>query len=297
MKYIVLCGSFILFLFSGSSPSWSKHLALCKFSLKTFEFKGTPADQVKCLLRKIKMNGSSSSKQVIPEWLTMHVGKQTNVQRSSFRKYLVKYKILETDLGGNIDKPLISTKRKDGRMVQAQYFVIHDTATANKRKRKSFPDNMNTSKWRYNNLNSSLWNSTSRKVNLIINRLGNSRTFIDYEKSRQGIAVKLEYAKFAKQAKSMFLHVENVQPRIQPHPFKGKFFPMGPTPGFTDVQLRRLALAYIAASVRRGTWLIPAFHFNIDHGLKNYYAHNDPQEFDLPRWIDQVEHVLNSISR
>jgi len=37
-----------------------------------------------------------------------------------------------------------------------------------------------------------------------------------------------------------------------------------PDPGFTPAQYERLALQYIIASVRRGSWMIPAFHCVLD---------------------------------
>lgn len=51
---------------------------------------------------------------------------------------------------------------------------------------------------------------------------------------------------------------------------------------FSDAELKRLALVYVAASLRRGQWLIPAFHAVIDSGFKD--GHDDPQCFDLEKW-------------
>jgi len=66
-----------------------------------------------------------------------------------------------------------------------------------------------------------------------------------------------------------------------------------PTPGFTAAQLDRLALTYVAASVRRGQWMIPAFHAAIDVGLPN--AHDDPQNFDLKLWAQHLRLLLDAI--
>ena len=49
---------------------------------------------------------------------------------------------------------------------------------------------------------------------------------------------------------------------------------------------RSLALLYIAASVRKGSWLIPAFHAVLDTGYPN--GHDDPQDFSLATWSDAV---------
>ena len=56
--------------------------------------------------------------------------------------------------------------------------------------------------------------------------------------------------------------------------------------GFSEKQMDRLALVYIAASVRRGSWLIPAFHATVDAGIPN--AHDDPQNFDLQLWTKRL---------
>ena len=53
-------------------------------------------------------------------------------------------------------------------------------------------------------------------------------------------------------------------------------------PGFTEAQYESLALAYIAASMRAGDWLIPGFHAAIDEGLSD--GHDDPQNFELSRF-------------
>jgi hypothetical protein len=59
-------------------------------------------------------------------------------------------------------------------------------------------------------------------------------------------------------------------------------------------QLDRLALVYVAASVRRGQWLIPAFHAVLDLQVG---THDDPQNFDLNRWATRLDLLLNSMSR
>jgi hypothetical protein len=83
-----------------------------------------------------------------------------------------------------------------------------------------------------------------------------------------------------------FLHVENAQPRRQdpegpPHNDR-----IGPEPGFTHAQYRTLALLYVLASARAGTWMIPAFHANVDRGIPE--AHDDPQHFDLAAFDREV---------
>ena len=91
--------------------------------------------------------------------------------------------------------------------------------------------------------------------------------------------------------KGLFLHHELIQPRI-----KGGFgfHAVGPTPGFTQATMDRLALCYIAAAVRRGSFLIPAFHCVLDIGLPD--GHDDPQNFDLFQWVGAIEKILGEIT-
>ena len=57
--------------------------------------------------------------------------------------------------------------------------------------------------------------------------------------------------------------------------------------------MKRLAQLYVFASAASGTWLIPAFHFNIDSDLfPGVDVHDDPQRFDLPAWAAQIDQVM-----
>ena len=97
-------------------------------------------------------------------------------------------------------------------------------------------------------------------------------------------------------AKGMQLHIELVQPRRRDPNRKPKATndAIAPVPGFTRAQYERLALLYICASVRRGTWLIPAFHAVIDAGMKD--AHDDPQNFELDLWAKKLGDLIKQIN-
>jgi len=71
----------------------------------------------------------------------------------------------------------------------------------------------------------------------------------------------------------------HIQPRRRDPAGGPKNDAIAPTPGFSEPQYTRLALLYVVASVRAGTWLIPAMHAALDEGLND--AHDDPQNFDL----------------
>jgi hypothetical protein len=94
-------------------------------------------------------------------------------------------------------------------------------------------------------------------------------------------------------AKGLQIHIELVQPRKTSPNFPQGNDAISPEPGFTDKQYERLALLYICASMRRGTWLIPAYHSAIDAGIKD--AHDDPQNFDLDKFGKKLEEIIKKL--
>ncbi|MNL78536.1 hypothetical protein D3C87_2049520 [compost metagenome] len=61
------------------------------------------------------------------------------------------------------------------------------------------------------------------------------------------------------------------------------------------MQYKRLALLYVCAGIRKDEWLIPAFHVNIDEGLKD--GHDDPQNFELSQFTDEVLSLVTQIKK
>jgi hypothetical protein len=114
-------------------------------------------------------------------------------------------------------------------------------------------------------------------AHLFLNRLGEVR--VGQPLSRPWRATKLESRVIGLPAKGLFLHVETVMPRRRDPAIAGWNDAIAPKPGFSKRQYDRLALLYIALSVRAGSWLIPAQHATIDRGLPQ--AHDDPQNFTL----------------
>ena len=124
---------------------------------------------------------------------------------------------------------------------------------------------------------------------MFINRLGESRTGHDYGIAHS--ATKLETKKgLGPKLVGRFIHNELVQPRVLNNKGIDEF---APDPGFTAPQLERLALVYVCASVRAGTWLIPAFHCVLDEGIKD--GHDDPQKFSLDDWSKAVGKLVSKI--
>jgi hypothetical protein len=268
----------------------------CVFDDSSLSYTGTPQEQAKCLLRPVLMGGHLDAPlKKLPAPLEKLIGKPVNVSKAALRRYLAARNISEADIGGSLDDPVSPANTRDPQAPLARYFVIHDTSTPNYLD-KPFPPDINEATWSLNDLRKR-W--MSRKVtHVFINRLGESVTAVDFKTE---LPAPNHGTKFARdhlrdKGNGLYLHIELLQPRRrnpQGKPENNDNF--APVPGFTDAQLERLALVYIAASVRRGAWLIPAFHAAIDVSIPD--AHDDPQNFDTARWANQLGTLLKSIRR
>ena len=248
----------------------------CVFSEGNLQFSGTPVQQAACLLRKVKVVGNvDDAMATLPQVLADMVGKPVNFTQDQLQAYLDRKGIAARDVGGSLDKGVSVTSNG----TKARYFVIHDTS--DELEQNSFPADINEASWPPNNLAKRKTSS----AHIFINRLGQSVTGHNYAQAWR--ATKRERKPILK---GLFLHHENVQPRI-----KGafRFAAVGPEPGYTAAQLERLAVCYLAASVRAGNWLIPAFHCVLDLGLSD--GHDDPQNFDLFQWAAAVEKVSSEV--
>ena len=261
----------------------AERIGLCGFDKTALNFRGAFTEQTSCLLRFVRKKGSGSDRQLIPAAIADRVAKPTDITTTQLSDCLTKLGIDAADVGGALVANQATAKR--------QYFVIHDTSSPELVAPASFPSNINEASWHGNNIARG-WDDMSGRVNVLINRVGASRTMTDLSASRSKPAIKLEQTSQVKSSRPLFVHVENIQPRIRP---VGSWGHVAPNPGFSDAQLHRLALVYVVASVRAGHWLIPAFHFNIDSELyKGVDVHDDPQAFDLAKWGAQIETVIGS---
>lgn len=281
----------IVVLFSFS-PCQSKTVGYCGFNSDTLRFAGSVEDTTKCLLRKVKPKGSGSDDQLIPDWLKTRAAKPFPYSQMQVVNYLQMKGIQLSDLSNRFEA-------SDSRNVR--YFVIHDTASPRYYyPTLEFPDNINKSSWPNNNLKNTS-DSLGQKVNLIISRDGNSKVLKPWGAVRSSPAVKLEQNSLVAQARPLFVHVENVQPRIvtkdmeRPNLPRDKWYAWkAPSTGLGPLQERRLAEAYFVASMHAGRWLIPAYHFNVDRGLAG--GHDDPQNMNLESWVSQLEAVEAGIA-
>jgi len=261
----------------------------CQFNPQTIQFDGTPVEQARCLLRPNKIGGVLGEQlKSLPKPLEKLIGKTIKIKKEKLRKYLLENKIDENALGGSLDESLAKAKLPNGEEIEALYFIIHDTS-APYLKDEPFPENFNTDmSWNGNNLEIWLKNPVAH---IFVNRLGDSITTTLFSKPvEKGWGTKFARDFLKAAGKGLQIHIELHQPRRRdPNDSNPGNDLITPFPGFTDGQYKKLALLYVCASVRRGTWLIPAYHSAIDAGIKD--AHDDPQNFDLNAFADSLDRL------
>lgn len=264
----------------------------CPLNEKTLQFTGSPVEQAKCLLRPNKIYGVLGAElEELPKPLSELIGEKILLNKEKFRRYLLQRGIAEQKIGGSLDEKLSLATLPDGEEIQALYFIIHDTSSPYL-KDEPFPATFDRdANWRGNNLN--VW-TNSPVAHVFVNRLGESLTTTPFNESvRKGWGTKFARDFLKAPAKGLQIHIELIQPRRRALSGSPTNDAIAPVPGFTDAQYERLALLYVCASVRRGSWLIPAYHSAIDAGIKD--AHDDPQNFDLEKFASVLSKLLKKI--
>lgn len=266
----------------------------CQFDEKILQFVGTPLDQAKCLLRPNKIGGNLGEElKELPKPLPKLIGEKIKIKKDKLRIFLTKHKISEEDLGGSLDEPLAFAMLPNGTKIPSLYFIIHDTSSPYL-KDEPFPNNFNTDKsWKGNDL--SIW-IKQPVAHIFVNRLGESLTTTPFnETTRKGWGTKFARDFQKADGKALQIHIELIQPRRRDANNSNPNNDLiAPFPGFTEKQYERLALLYICASLRRGSWLIPAYHSAIDAGIKD--AHDDPQNFELDKFSKILEKIMKKTS-
>ena len=243
------------------------------------DLNGPAATQAKCLLRPVKKFGNLGEPlTVLPTPLDSIIGQPTapSLTIDQLKRFLGQKGIVDADIGGSLSVALSAPK----------YFVIHDTSDFFEA--TEFPANINDASSSINRLTVRV---TRPVCHVWINRLGESATSIVFESSSPPNGTKFGLCN--PPDKKSFLHIENIQPRIRDRSVSFNNDGIAPTPGFTDAQLERLALVYIAASARSGRWLIPAYHSPIDLGFQD--RHDDPQNFDLDKWAMKLKELIAQV--
>lgn len=260
------------------------------FDVKTMEYKGSKIEQAELLLRNVVMWGKIENKKPLIDsvFLTL-LNSQIDFSKEQLKDYLRDKSISDEEICGSIDNP-VSSISLNGKSVYAKYFVIHDMSTP--AYKNNFPPNINDNTWSKNKLTSWNWKKGSEPSHSIVTRTGKSITLVDFGAGWR--ATKFENKILGVSSRGLFLHIELVQPRVFP-PGNATSAPVAPTPGFTDLQYKKLALLYVCASSRKGDWLVPAYHVNIDEGLKD--GHDDPQNFELKKFTAEVIALCESLKK
>src|SRR5215470_4754838 len=262
-----------------------KAMTPCAFDAAALSFAGEPVQQAMCLLRA--MDGSRNLEpelKLLPAFLAGHIGRSHDLPtREVLSSYLSKQN-LEWDFAAYLWRPLSRARDNDPEAPQARYFVIHDTSGPNYGSRP-FPVDIDT-RQPVNNLRNFWCSDNWEKAHVIVNRRG--EMLLGHELSIPWRETKFERAiDFNGALKGLFIHVEMIQPRRRGKKANDS---QAPNPGFTMAQYDKLALLYTIASVRRGDWLIPAFHAPIDASISR--GHDDPMNFSLDTFVHRLERLV-----
>ena len=257
------------------------------FDTHTLSFAATPLDEARLLLRNVLPSGHLGPELAfLPTTLAQLVGQTCGITVQRLRAFLTANNIPQQNLGGSLTQPVSRSGNNSATGTLAKYFVIHDTSSPTFS--GDFPANINSADWSGNNLNSHLGSNAA--AHLFINRVGDSATGHDYSQPWRATKIENNDEGFGTLTKGLFLHHELLQPRrLDSHGHDS----ISPEPGFTAGQYERLALLFVAASVRRGTWMIPAFHAVLDDFSDD--AHDDPQKFSLTQWDAAVGRLLDAL--
>lgn len=262
----------------------------CEFNASQMSFVGTALEQARCLLRFVKRQGNvNDTPATLPATLTslLQAPDTLGFTKTALRAALTQRGVAEANIGGSLDDRVSRANNDDESASPANYFVIHDTSTKLPASQSFDPEVINTSEWSGNNLG----NQPAGVTHVYISRDGKTKTDGNYHTPRRATQFELKHVGSTSNTvihKGRFLHHELVQPRKGP----GNTDPDSPDPGFTPVQYELLAFCYLAASLRRGRWLIPAFHCVLDLGVGD---HDDPQRFELDKWDAALTMVLSMV--
>lgn len=270
----------------NDARAWANQSLSCGFDRASLTYAGSPVEQARCLLRRVQPGGTPVDQAgPLPDYLEALVGRPVSVSARQVSEYLRANGIAPSDIGGNLSSPI--SRNADG--APALYFVIHDTSYPGYGPRRFGPeiDQPNSDV----NLISRHRDNPNAKAHIFISRIGASVTGHDY--SVPWRATRTERCVVGPTSRGRFLHHELIQPRRT----SGRRYRNDQPPdiAITPAQIERLAITYVAASVRAGRWLIPAYHATVDEDLPG--GHDDPQGFDLAVWTEALERTVTAIGR
>ncbi len=272
------------------APFFVKSMGACAFDPETLSYAGTPVEQAMCLMRGMDATRNLGPPlQSLPPGLSSRIGQATGLpSREALSGYLSTQN-LETDFAAHLWQPLSRAHDNDPDAPMARYFVIHDTSGPTFG-RHGFPDNINEESASFNNLQNFACSDGWGKAHVVVNRVG--EMILDHEFAVPWRETKFEQAaEFGGALQGLFVHIELIQPRQRGRGGDGH----SPDPAFTPAQYDRLALLYTIASVRKGKWLIPAFHAAIDAEIPN--GHDDPLNFDIDSFAGSLDRLAEKLGQ
>jgi hypothetical protein len=285
-RFVLAAGAWLAF----STPAWAVNCALkpgvtpeaaagglCGYGIAARAFRGSAAEQASCLTRRVAKEGVIGHP-AITSFLRKRAGTPVGISTARLASYLLETRLDPLRaLGGDPLTP-----------VTADYFIIHDTSTPNCSEPGwsatlcpepgKLPKARDTAAWAAElGFLGHPKPAPDRLAHAWTDRVGGSITEVTFDLPLR--STKFESCLDTPAKAGLFLAVENTQPRAEDPKAKRPNDLIAPRPGFTAAQYDRLALLYVVASVRRGHWLIPAFHAVLD----SYFleGHDDPQNFDM----------------
>ncbi len=279
--------------FKKTPPITIKSMGPCNFDPETLSFAGDAQQQAKCLLTPVLEGGHLGPPlEKLPAALAERVGRSDNLPGRDALLALLKERGLNDTFSGNLVKPVARANDNDAQARPASYIVLHDTSSPNFRN-LPWPLSIDDDP-KINNLKRYACSNNIERAHIFINRMGN--IFAPHDFGVPWRATKFEMAgNFEGRLKGLFLHIELVQPRKRHPKYRGNNDFLAPSPGFPPEQYDALALVYTVASLRAGTWLIPAYHSVLDDGI--YNKHDDPQNFDLDAFADSLKRLLDQLTK
>lgn len=274
------------------APFFIKSMGACAFDPETLSFAGTPVQQAMCLMRGMDATRNLGPPlQSLPPGLASRIGETTGLpSREALANFLSKQN-LEADFAAHLWEPVSRANDNDPDAPMARYFVIHDTSGPNYGHR-DFPADIDSGPG-FEKLADYACSDGWGRAHVFVNRIGEMLVAHDYAIAWRETKFE-QAAEFGGELQGLFLHNELIQPR-KSAPGHGRNDAQSPDPAFTPAQYDRLALLYTIASVRRGNWLIPAFHAAIDAEIPN--GHDDPLNFDIDSFANSLDRLAEKLSQ
>ncbi|HTV26480.1 MAG TPA: hypothetical protein VMF32_01725 [Xanthobacteraceae bacterium] len=275
------------------APYFIKSMGVCAFNAETLSYAGTPVEQAMCLMRGMDSTRNLGPQLTgLPPALANRIGKTDGLpSREALSSYLSEQD-LEPDFAARLSEPVSRAYDNDPDAPMARYFVIHDTSGPNYG-HHPFPVDIDTDP-QFENLADYACSDGWGRAHVFVNRTGEMLVAHDYSIAWRETKFE-QAAEFGGALRGLFLHSELVQPRRSAPGHGWHNDAQTPDPAFTAAQYDRLALLYTIASVRRGQWLIPAFHAAIDAEIPN--GHDDPLNFNIASFAASLDWIVAKLEQ